>query len=161
MYSLIALKSKVYGDFILNLFIYAPMSIIGWKKWRNHLNKENNNVNKLTKKQILIFSVSMFIGVIIFGYFLFLLDDPAFLLDSASTVFSIIGVILMNGFYYEQWIIWLLVNLFSIGIWIQVLIVSHDLMAIIFISMWSLYTINSIIGIIIWNKDKISKIKID
>ncbi len=162
LYGLIAFSTKVYGDFMLNIFIFLPLDIIGWILWnKNSLKLKNIDdsnkieidrvVNALTLNQWIISIVVLIISTLLYAWLLHYLDDPAPILDSLSTTISIFGMWLMVGYYREQWWVWLIVNIVSVGIWIQVLF-TGELVSIVFITMWSIYTVNSIIGIKRWNK---------
>lgn len=159
LYGIIALGSKVFGDFMLNIFIFLPLDIYGWIEWtkltkkKNNSDKENKIVKKLSLKQWLVIAVVIIVSNILYSLFLLWLNDPAAILDSMSTTLSIFGMWLMVKYYREQWWVWFVVNIVSVGIWIQVLIVDNNMMAIAFIAMWSIYTINSVIGMIRWIKN--------
>ncbi len=165
LYGLIAFNSKVYGDFMLNILIFLPMDIMGWIIWirigreSEDKNQTESMINKLSLNQWIVSIVILGISNIIYSIILWELGDPAAILDSMSTTISIFGMYLMMKYYREQWWVWLIVNIVSVGIWIQVLIVAHDLTAIVFIAMWSIYTINSIIGIYRWNESQIKNIE--
>ncbi len=157
LYGIVALFSKVYGDFVLNLFIFLPLDIYGWIYWNNRDKKDFNNSNEVNIKKLGSTQWIISIGVLILaiiggGYFLQWLNDPAPFFDAGSTVLSIFGMFLMTYYYREQWFIWFFVNVFSIAIWIQVLFISGDQMAWVWIAMWTIYLINSIIGIRNWTK---------
>lgn len=170
LYGYIAFVSMVYGDFMLNLFIFLPLDIWGWVAWSKQNKKpqcecpnievctcvEMNKVEvyKLTTKQMVTSMMAVIISTLLYGLLLWLLNDPAALLDSASTVISVFGMWLMIKYYREQWWVWLFVNVISVAIWIQVIIVTGDIIAIPFIAMWSIYTVNSIIGIKRWNQNE-------
>ncbi len=167
LYGYIAFITMVYGDFMLYMFIFLPLDIWGWIEWTRQDKKikcdcENfehcncvgvKKVNKLTPIQIIISVIVIIVSTLLYGLFLRYLSDPAPLLDSASTVISIFGMWLMIKYYREQWWIWLLVNIVSALIWIQVILVTGDMIAIPFIAMWTIYIINSIFGIRRWNEN--------
>lgn len=176
LYGLIAFDSKVYGDFMLNIFIFLPMDIIGWITWIRitsesisckHSNIEECNCKnrKIESKELSTNQWLLSVGVILvstllYAWLLAWLDDPAYLLDSTSTTLSIFGMWLMMKYYREQWWIWFIVNIVSVGIWVQVFIVTKDMQAIVFIAMWSIYTSNSIIGTKRWlNKNELKNMK--
>lgn len=166
LYGLIAFVSNVFGDFALNILIFLPMDIIGWIFWKKYnvrpvcecpsleecdCKKDETIINKLSINQIIISIIILLLSTLVLSLILYYFNDPAAILDAMSTVISIFGMWLMVKYYREQWWVWLLVNLVSVGIWIQVLF-TGDLIAIPFIAMWSIYVFNSIIGIKEWNK---------
>ncbi len=162
LYGLIAFNSKVYGDFLLNILVFLPMDLMGWVIWYK-INNDNKKVkdtefiasNRLSINQWIVSLLLLGISNIIFATVLWQLGDPAAILDSMSTTISIFGMYLMMKYYREQWWVWFVVNIISVGIWVEVLLVTGDINAIIFIAMWSIYTVNSIVGIKRWNNKEI------
>ncbi len=169
-YSIAALLLTVYGDFALNLFYYLPTNIMGWFMWKKHKNKiDQNNLNtieenintkdvqvdvkKLSLKQWMIILPLLLGSIVGLAFGLHYLGDKSPIFDSASTILSIFGMILMIKFYREQWYIWFAVNIVSVGIYITLIIKdTSDLTSVLYLVMWSLYIVNSIIGIIKWKK---------
>ncbi len=166
LYGIISFYSKVYGDFVLNILIFLPMDIYGWIVWSKVNQKpqcdcpnievcdciEQKSITKsLNTNQWIISITTLILSTLVFALLLDWLGDPAATLDSASTTISIFGMYLMVKYYREQWWVWLVVNLVSVGIWTQVLL-NGDMYALVFIAMWSIYTFNSIIGIRRWIK---------
>ncbi len=172
-YSVAALLLTVYGDFALNFFYYLPTNIMGWFLWKKHKNQiiemgsinniepiiniesseKNIDAKKLTLKQWLIILPLLIIAIIGLSFGLYYLGDKSPILDSTSTLLSIFGMILMIKFYREQWYVWLAVNIVSVGIYITLIVKDpNDLPSVLYLVMWSLYIVNSIIGIIKWRK---------
>lgn len=168
LYGLIAFNTKVYGDFALNIIIFLPMDIFGWIIW-SRLNKkpectcpdiesctciEDKSISKtLGTKGWIISIITLMIVSTLMAMLLAYLGDPAPILDSMSTSISIFGMWLMMSYYREQWWVWFIVNLVSVALWIQVLF-TGEMISIIFIAMWTIYTVNSIVGIMRWNDNK-------
>lgn len=168
LYGLIAFVTKVYGDFALNIFIFLPMDIMGWIIWMKLNSKpdcpcpdiesctcvEQKTVSKKLGNKGWIVSIVLVMAIsTLMSIALYYLGDPAPILDSLSTTISIFGMWLMMSYYREQWWVWLIVNLVSVSLWIQVLM-TGEMISIIFIAMWTIYTVNSIIGIMRWNENE-------
>ena len=172
-YSVSAFLLTVYGDFALNLFYYFPTNIMGWFFWKKHKNQiiemssinniehaigiespeQNIDAKKLTLKQWIIIVPLLLISIVGLSFGLYYLGDKSPILDATSTLLSIFGMVLMIKFYREQWYIWLVVNIVSVGIYITLIVKDpNDLPSILYLVMWSLYIINSIIGIVKWKK---------
>lgn len=151
MYGYVAFKSALYGDFTLNIFFYLPMNIIGWILWKKKSN-DNSTVEskKLTTKQFLIVLIGTIILWIGYGFVLKFQNDPLPFIDSASTVLSVVSMILMVKCYREQWFGWIIVNVVSILMWyISIKNGSGDLTTLF---MWIIYLLNSIYGCVMWIK---------
>lgn len=153
LYAVAAWKAKYYGDVMLNLLYYFPTNIIGWIFWEKNINKETNEVNKkrMTWKQDIILAVISFIGVFGYGYILKLLGGNLPIVDSMSTVFSVIAQILMIKRFAEQWVIWIIVDVVSVIMWIAALFTEGASVAVLL--MWSVYLANAVIMFIKWMKD--------
>ena len=151
MYGYVAYKSALYGDFTLNIFFYLPMNILGWYLWKKKSN-DNSTVEskKLTTKQLLLVlgvTLSLWIG---YGCVLTLQNGSLPFIDSASTVLSVVSMILMIKCYREQWFGWIIVNLISILMWyISIKQGKGDLTTLF---MWIVYLTNSVYGCIMWIK---------
>ena len=61
------------------------------------------------------------VGVVGYGYILKLLGGNLPIVDSMSTVFSVIAQILMIKRFMEQWIIWIVVDVVSVIMWVYAL----------------------------------------
>lgn len=160
LYAYISLRNKIYGDFVLNAFYYFPMQFIGffsWMKKRGGTDEEGNKdetvVNTLrmswTYRIYLILACTIL--VVACGFVLKAINDPQPFKDSATTVLSVIAMILMVMTYMEQWAIWIFVNALSIIMWVVVYMRGGEASAEMVI-MWLFYLANSINGYIVWRK---------
>lgn len=145
-YVIIAWINKYYGEVMLNALYYLPSQFIGYYLWNKHTDKENNlEGKKLSLKQSIIFLVIITIGI--FGYKLVLdmLDGTGTLLDSASTVISVVANALMMMRYREQWLLWIIIDAITVVMW---LLVGDFIM----VTMWAVYLINAFYGYYNWTK---------
>jgi nicotinamide mononucleotide transporter len=87
------------------------------------------------------------IVVSVFGYKLVLdyLGGTGTLLDSASTVTSVVANALMMMRYREQWLLWIIIDAITVVMWL----IAGDL---IMVTMWSVYLINAFYGYYNWTK---------
>ena len=153
LYAIVAWKARYYGDVMLNLLYYFPTNIIGWVVWSKHINQEKNEVYKkrLTIKQDILLAVISVIGVLGYSYILKLLGGNLPIVDSMSTVFSVIAQILMIKRFMEQWIIWIIVDIVSVIMWIAAFFNGGESVAVLM--MWSVYLANAVIMFIKWLKE--------
>lgn len=153
LYGFIAFDAGYYGDTMLNLGYYLPMNFIGFFLWSKHKNDDTGEVLKqrLSKKNTAILCLGSVAAV--GGYSLVLkeLGGNLPLLDSTSTVFSIIGQILCSFRLTEQWIFWIIVNVVSVIMWVTAFLEGNDSIATLL--MWCVYLFNSIIMWFSWNKE--------
>ena len=78
-------------------------------------------------------------------------QDPQPYKDSATTVLSVIAMLLMVRAFMEQWVLWVVVNTISIIMWI-IAWMRGDAHAALMVIMWMFYLANSVNGWRIWNK---------
>ena len=145
-YVIIAWINKYYGEVMLNAIYYLPSQFIGYYLWNKHTDNENNlEGKKLSLKQSIVFLVFITIGI--FGYKLVLdmLDGTGTLLDSASTVISVVANALMMMRYREQWLLWIIIDAITVVMW---LLVGDFIM----VTMWAVYLINAFYGYYNWTK---------
>ena len=96
-------------------------------------------------KHIVIWSICSVAGIFVYKLILDTLGGNATLLDSMSTVFSIVANALMVLRYREQWMLWIVVDAVTVVMWI----IAGDLLMTI---MWGIYLINAVYGLVEWTK---------
>lgn len=153
LYAIVAWKAKYYGDVMLNLLYYFPTNIIGWVLWSKNIDVERNEVYKkcMTLKQDIFLAVISVAGVLGYSYILKLLGGNLPIVDSMSTVFSVIAQILMIKRFMEQWIIWIIVDFVSVIMWIAAFFNGGESVAVLM--MWSVYLANAVIMFVKWKKE--------
>lgn len=153
LYAYVAWKAKYFGDVMLNILYYLPTNIIGWIAWRKHIDKEKNEVYKKRmswKQDILLILISA-VCVFTYSYILKMLGGNLPIVDSMSTVFSVIAQILMIKRFTEQWVIWIFVDVVSVIMWIIAFFNGGKSVAVLM--MWLVFLANAIIMFIKWLKD--------
>lgn len=153
LYAYIAWKAKYYGDVMLNLLYYLPTNFIGWAAWNKHINAETNVVYKkrMTLKQDILLAIISIVSVAGYAYILRLLGGNLPIVDSMSTVFSVIAQILMIKRFMEQWVIWIVVDVVSVIMWIAAL--STEGASIAVLLMWAVYLANAVIMFVKWYRE--------
>lgn len=153
LYAFIAYEQGYYGDTMLNLAYYLPMNIIGFFLWKKHTKSDTGEVEKirLTKKNLCILGLVSTASVGGYAMFLDSLGGSLPLLDSISTVFSLVAQYLCAIRATEQWIFWIIVNVVSVMMWLTAFLQGSDGIATLL--MWCVYLVNAIIMLIAWNKD--------
>lgn len=166
-YALVAYRNKFYGEVMMNLLYYVPMNIIGFIAWtkakKKAVNMEEKEVetrHMTAKGKIVTIIVAL---IAIYGYYLLLnyMGGSLAFIDSCTTIVAIIAMYLQVTRYTESWIMWILSNLISIGLW-AVAMVTQGSNNITMLLMWSAYLVNSIYGYINWKKlERIEKKHVD
>lgn len=152
-YAYLAYQNGLYGELGLNLLFFVPMNIVGFFMWKDHLDsKENVRMLKLGMKKFLVVVAGCLLSILILGYGLSMISTQNTpYIDAITNVLSVVATLLMVKRYKEQWIIYILINIFTIVMWsIRAFNGSGD--APLMIVMWSAYLINAIYGYYVWNK---------
>lgn len=154
LYTYISWGAGYWGEVALNGLYYVPMQFIGFFLWRKRMRKDSKTHVKarhLTLWQRIGVGALSLLSVIVCGFILKRFEDPMPFTDAVTTVFSVIAMILMVGTYSEQWYLWIIVNLCTIVMWVSAA-VKGDANAPVISAMWSVYLLNSIHGLFIWNR---------
>lgn len=144
---------QLYGNFLLNLAFYIPASFIGIISWlKNRETKYTCEVKTLSNKSRVLLTIISMISLLIIALPLSYFDRGAQetwtligFLDSAGTVLGIIGQILLNLRYTEQWWIWIILDIIMATL---NLVIGQYAMG----AMYILWTTNAVIGLVVWLK---------
>lgn len=155
-YCYIAYKNALYGNLALYAFYYFPMYIIGIINWSKNLNEKSGSIIKtyLSKKERLLYFPLMFFAAIILGFILSSFGGKTPFIDSIATVFSIFGQILTVKRCYEQWYVWIVVNILTLIMWIIAYLNGSNCFATII--MWLIYTFFAFYFLVKWKAELIS-----
>ncbi len=153
-YSYVAYQSAYYGDVILNLFYFLPMTFFGIYYWKNNLNKDKENKTVKVRSLSWINKFLLFVASLILVYFLGLflraISGTLPFVDSTTTIFSIIATILLTKRYSDQWFYWILVDIWSIVMWVYIF--TRDGNQVSMLVMWTAFLVNAIYGYYNWIK---------
>lgn len=156
----------IWGDFSMHLFYLLPMNIIGIYQWRKRGavgTKSEVKARRLSGKQRWLVLGATVIGLAaVYGILLaikFWTVDPSQInrtqvfADAARTTFNIGGQVLMALAFYEQWYLWILVNVASIILWGSTMMASaaSSYTVVMFVK-YCFYLVNSFNGLRIWYK---------
>lgn len=139
-YSILFYQKSEWSNFSLQ-FIFLIQSIWGWVKW----NEPEKEITSLNKESLF----SLFI-VSIFGFFTFDLITTEFygnftILDSVTSVLSLVAMVLLGFRKLESWLIWMVADIIYIYFFfINSLYLSSGL--------YFIFLILSIYGYINWKK---------
>jgi nicotinamide mononucleotide transporter len=148
-YLVLAWEARFYGEVIENVFYLVTM-VMGIFMWKKHMitNKDGSKqvaAKRFTLKQWITSGIISIIGTIGMGFVLNAIGSAQAYTDAATNVFAIFAQILMIKRFKEQWIWWLLIDLFCIKLWV---VAGNWSM----VAMYVAWTINCIYGWYTWSK---------
>ena len=137
-------KYGLYADGGLNVF-FVVMGFVGLYKWRS--GKTESSITSITPNAVLVYIAAGVIVSLLCAKFLSTYTEAlATTLDSFTTVFSIIGTIWLIRRYYENWMLWILVDAVYVYLYL-----SRG--AILFAVLYFIYTIISMQGLYLWRRE--------
>jgi nicotinamide mononucleotide transporter len=148
-YLVLACQNNFYGEVIENLFYFVTMiwGIFVWKK--NEVTNEDGTEDVLAKKFTVTQWIASIVGTIVatiaMGYWLNSIGSAQAYTDAATNIMAIFAQLLMVRRYREQWIWWLVIDLFCIKMWF---VAGNWSMVVMYI----FWTANTIYGYINWSK---------
>ncbi len=155
LYAYIAYKSNYYGGAALHALYYVPMQFVGYRAWRRHSQSDDESrvqARSMTRRQIVFWSVASAAAI---AALTFVLDrytaDSQPLKDAAITVIAVVAQYLMTCAYWEQWVLWLAINLLSVTLW-TVGTVKGEPHAALMVVKYAFYSVNAVNGIIQWRR---------
>lgn len=151
LYGYIARQNRIYGDMMLNWFIYLPMMFAGIYLWIYRLDTENTVI----KEQLSLHGrilVVLFCTAAIAGYAVVLkkMNGAQPVIDAATTVLSVMAMVLTLKRCVEQWLLWTAVNLLSTVMWVRVWLASGGESSVATLLWWLIMLVSGIIFFIQW-----------
>ena len=148
-YTVLAFQNMFYGEVIEQVFYIVTM-IWGMVAWaRNmHTNEDGTqdvNTRKFGLAEWLFTIIGVAIGTWLFGRVLVAMGAAQPYTDAATNVMALFAQILMVKRYREQWVLWLLIDVFCIKMW---WVAGNWSM----VAMYVAWTANCIYGWINWTK---------
>jgi len=145
-YIIIIFQQHLYGELIENIF-YVITTTIALFIWIKNYNKEERQVEakRLTISQMIICCIVFIVSTILLYLGLLKTNDPQPFLDSISTVPAFIAQFMLMFRYREQWIMWLIVDIATLILWINV-------GNIFMVAQYIFWIMNCIYGFIKWSK---------
>jgi nicotinamide mononucleotide transporter PnuC len=148
MYIYVFFVAKLYADMSLQ-FYYVFISIYGWIIWSKGTNKSDDQlpVVRLSRALFLtLFGASMLIYVFI-AYILVNFTDASIpYWDAFTTALSIVATWMLARKILEQWLVWLVVNAVSMGLYIYKGLYPTTVL-------FFFYTVLALVGCLQWKKD--------
>ncbi|HUM89534.1 MAG TPA: nicotinamide riboside transporter PnuC [Prolixibacteraceae bacterium] len=154
-YIVVFLKSGFYADMGLQIY-YVWISVYGWIIWSGGIktadSKSDYPVSKTRKKQVVVLSVVSFflwlsIGILLSKY----TDSVVPIGDSFTTAMGIVATWMLARKMIEHWIIWVIVDLVSAGLYLWKGLYPT-------VALYIIYTFAAIWGYIEWKKSLVKSL---
>lgn len=146
-YIAVFFSSKIYADMVLQ-FYYVVISIYGWWAWyRGRAGSHKLEVTKTSRKLWLKLIVAV---IFLFVFIAFILnqftDSRVPVLDGFVTAVSIVATWMLAQKKIEHWLLWVVVDAVSIGLFILKELYPTTLLFLV-------YTILAVYGYFEWRKE--------
>lgn len=149
-YLYLAWQNRFYGEVIENVFYLVTM-VWGIFVWNKNLSVGEDGgqqviVKKFTPIQWILSVIGTVLATICMGYWLTSIGSAQAYTDAATNVMAIFAQLLMVRRYREQWLWWLLIDIFCIKLW---WVAGSWTM----VAMYIAWTINCVYGWVNWSKE--------
>jgi nicotinamide mononucleotide transporter len=149
LYIIVFFRSGFYADMGLQ-FYYVFISIYGWYYWLTGGDKKEEENLPVRKVTMAVLVKSTLATVLIYAFILFILirftDSTVPFMDSFTTALSIIATWMLAKKYIEHWLIWIVVDTVSAGLYVYKNLWPTVVLFLV-------YTVMAIIGYYEWEKD--------
>lgn len=156
-YIWLALSNALWGNMLLYLCYYIPMQILGIFRWKEHLQKNSQEIvkTKLSFPERFGYFIIAILGSALTIFILNHFNDKSPVMDGIATFLSILGMYFTVRRCIEQWVIWMVVNALTFVMWLNLVI--HGTKAYATVIMWGVYFILAIYFYVVWKKEMNSK----
>ncbi len=159
-YAYIAYMNHLYGEMGLNLLFFLPTNIMGFLLWKKHMTANKKvEMRRLRVPAIIAVVFICITGSLALGFVLSLIPSQNTpYIDAITNIISIVATILTMWRYREQWLLYIVLNSFTIALW-GIRTVNGGSDGILMIVMWSAYFVNAIYGYYNWSRRESSSTK--
>lgn len=148
IYIVIYYRAGLYADFGINIY-YLIAAVIGWIYWaykHKKSSKRDFHISYTPLKEYLPLILICCLSFIMITWLLInFTDSDVPYLDSFTTALSILGMWMLTKKYIEQWIIWIIVDVVSAGLYLYKELYFTA-------GLYALYCIIAIFGYLNWIK---------
>jgi len=149
LYIVVFFNSRLYAAMGLQVY-YVIISLYGWYYWLKGEKENNRSLLPVKRTNKIMWIKILFITILIYSVILIVLikfsDSDVPFMDSLTTSLSIIATWMLAKKYIENWIIWIFVDLLSIGLYIYKSLWPT-------VILFTVYTIMAFFGYFEWKND--------
>ena len=149
VHGLLYFKAGLYADFSMQLY-YILAGLYGWIVWHNAPRKKSSSAQQIqhTPKRWIVPLVAVY-GVAHGAIYLFLThctNSTVPFWDALTTALSVVAMWMLSRKLIEQWIVWGVVDLITVGLYLYK---GIPLTA----SLYGLYTVLAVAGYLRWRRE--------
>lgn len=125
LYLVVFADSALYADAALQI-MFMVLSVTGWVDWamarrresEAHLRRDEAFVGSATTRTLLLLALGFVVALAAITYVLYAFTDSTTELPDASvTAGSVIAQIMLNRRWWQCWLVWLAVDVVSVGLY--------------------------------------------
>lgn len=146
VHGILYLTSGIYADAAMQLY-YVAAGIYGLMVWRRAPKKKDDGIIKHTPRSWIVSLVAVYavLHVAIYFFLTECTDSRVPVFDSMSTALSIVAMWMLSRKLVEQWLVWLVVDMISVGLYIYKGIPVTA-------GLYTLYCILAVVGYMRWRR---------
>lgn len=146
VHGVLYLTNGIYADAAMQLY-YVAAGIYGLMVWRRAPKRQDDGKIKHTPTRYIVPLVAVYIALHVLLYVLLteFTDSRVPLFDSMSTALSIVAMWMLSRKLVEQWLVWLVVDMISVGLYLYK---GIPLTA----GLYTIYCILAVAGYLRWRK---------
>ncbi|RXZ83760.1 nicotinamide riboside transporter PnuC [Paenibacillaceae bacterium] len=151
-YAYLSYTNGLFGEVMLNLLFFVPMNAIGFLMWKKHRHGGKLAMRQMDLRNLFLVAVACVLCSLALGFGLSRIpaqNSPY--IDALTTVLSVVATLLMVRRFKEQWLVYIVLNIFTVLLWV-IRTVDGSPDGMLMIVMWSAYLVNAIYGYYTWNK---------
>jgi nicotinamide mononucleotide transporter len=140
-------KSGLYADMGMNAY-YVAAGLYGWLVWHNRPRKKGAGfsiTHTPVRLAVPLVAVAAVVFVAIWWVLTRYTDSTVPVWDALSTALSVVAMWMLSRKYVEQWLVWLVVDIISSGLYIYKGIPFTA-------GLYALYSVLAVAGYIRWRK---------
>lgn len=146
VHGILYLESGIYADAAMQLY-YVAAGVYGLIVWKRKPRKSGDGVIRHTHRGWIVPLVAVYALLHVALYYILteFTDSRVPLFDSMSTALSIVAMWMLSRKLVEQWLVWLVVDMISVGLYIYKGIPITALL-------YTLYCVLAVLGYLRWRK---------
>lgn len=122
LYIVVFFQSKFYADMALQVY-YLWISVFGWYIWTkgptSKAGRSDYPVSRINKQLGLILTgIALLLWLLIYFALKAFTDSPVPFGDAFTTAFSIVATWMLARKILEHWLVWIVVDLISLGLYV-------------------------------------------